>query len=492
MDRRGREADKQIRKEMRKKANQSGKQVIMHQTEKESRRQINLILQSGITWEQGKELGYFHKTAKYIKLNQLGQAYAGQLTLAQQGGSQAGASSSQQQYYHDEDDDDDYEDYEDFDDDTDDDDAYELAPSTPRGPAYPTGDEANNALDHLLLNYSEDSLIRAGYVDLTSSTSGGSQIRLLHAGVDRYRDDMKMVVPATHPKFKVASDYCEKNFPNPMFMFNSRYQQKIVKLLTTEGLKKYEEAEKSAVASAQPERTRLSEVVPKPSKDYETAIKKSLEDWEKQLIEYLNQVKTQNLTIQSIESLNNIVNGIIDYLTKVLSDKIAFDTTVGRDLRIYLDNLIQKGVNEKLYKMLRMVMNQCIIPPLPRGKKYGDFDVGTQNLYDIAYNLYRFVLAYLPLSQKLPYVKLGNIEETMKNWKIWYDDQDDPDDAQYKGLDISGYIIKHGKFPTTLNVESMQAVEQPISSGTTYRINFYYPNPWEASGTIKYFDVVLA
>ncbi len=40
----------------------------------------------------------------------------------------------------------------------------------------------------------------------------------------------------------------------------------------------------------------------------------------------------------------------------------------------------------------------------------------------------------------------------------------------------------------------MQAVEQvqPTSSGTTYRINFYYPNPWEASGTIKYFDVVLA
>lgn len=479
-DRRARaiEAKKDLNRALQQGADATGRQITYEISKEEEKRQINLILEE-MSEADARRLGYFHKTKKVIELNQLGIAYAGIVTQdkqqsvpqAQPGPSSAqpGPSSRARQQY-----------------------AYELASSTSTGPAYPTGPEAELAIDHLRLNYEQDSLIRAGYMDLTNSTAGGTQLRLLWAGLDKYRADMKMVVPSTHPKFLVATEYAKKNFPNPMYMFDTLYEGKIYKALTTEGLKKYEEAEKSAAASAQAERIRLSEVVPKPSKDYETAIKKSLEDWEKQLIEYLNQLKTQKLTLQSIESLSNIVSGIIDYLTKVLSDEIAFDTTVGADLRLYLDNLIQKGVNEKLYKMLRMVMNQCIIPPLPRGKKYGDFDVGTQNLYDIAYNLYRFVLAYLPLSQKLPYVKLGNIEETMKNWKIWYDDQDDPDDAQYKGLDISGYIIKNGTFPTTLNVQTGQAVEQEQSYGTTYRINFYYPNPWEASGTIKYFDVVLA
>lgn len=230
----------------------------------------------------------------------------------------------------------------------------------------------------------------------------------------------------------------------------------------------------------------------KPDKDYEALIKKSFQELEKHLIEYENQQKTQKLTLQSIETLNKKVNDIVIYLTRVLSDEIAFDTTVGADLRLYLDGLIEKGVNKKLNEMLRMVMKQCIIPPLPRGKKYGDFDEGTRKLYDVAINAYQFVILYLPLSQEFPYVKFGNIKETMTNWKIWYDDQDDADDKKYKGFDISGYIIEHGIFPKILNVESGQPVEPVQTYGTTYRINFYYPNPWEASGTIKYFDVVLA
>ena len=58
--------------------------------------------------------------------------------------SQAGPSSRAQQQYYDEDDD--------YEDDDDDYGAYELAPSTPRGPAYPTGPEAQLARDHLRLN----------------------------------------------------------------------------------------------------------------------------------------------------------------------------------------------------------------------------------------------------------------------------------------------------------------------------------------------------
>lgn len=400
-----------------------------------------------------------------------------------------------------------------FDDDTDDDDDYELAPSTPRGPAYPIGDEANNALDHLILNYSQESIIRAGYVKLENTLAGSAQLRLLWAGVDKYRDDMKMVVPSTHPKFKVASDYCEKNFPNPMYMFSTRYQQKIVKLLTTEGLKKYEEAEKSAAASAQAERDRLrrlkeaeelarrkremdaqlSEADRNARANYEARIKSTLEFLNRVYdIAQEDQTNARWSTKNIEEFYKENTKPAFDDLTKTIWDEIQDDRAIGMDSRKYLEDLITKGTNERMNRILRLMMDYCIIPPIPRGKQYEDLDKMTQIKYNLAVGADHFVLDYIKYAEKLNYVHLGNIKQTMKNWTIWYEDQDDADDPKYKGFDISGYIIRTGNLPTTLNVESMQAVEQPISSGTTYRINFYYPNPWEASGTIKYFDVVLA
>jgi len=179
-------------------------------------------------------------------------------------------------------------------------------------------------------------------------------------------------------------------------------------------------------------------------------------------------------------------------LTKTIWNEIQDDRAIGKDSRLYLEDLIKKGTNERMNKILRLMMNFCIIPPIPRGKLYQDLDKMTQIYYGLAVSAENFVLNTIKYAEKLDYVNLGNIKQTMKNWSIWYGDQDDADDPKYKGFDISGYIIKTGKLPTTLNVESMQAVEPVQSYGTTYRINFYYPNPWEASGTIKYFDVVLA
>ncbi len=498
-DRRAQDADKKLRQEMQRMANQSGRQIIIDQDEKESKRQIKLILDQGITWEQGKELGYFHKTAKFIKLNQLGQAYAGQLTLDQQGGSasshagpsqiarptpQAGPSQRQRA-----DSDDDYS-------------AYHTPRGeiTPRGQDYPTSN--TSALENYayllglqanMRNYSEFELLNYMHIDSTpytgsehdlvlqflrnqeqlaknkgliiSNANTGKYDQVSLRGYAFYKDAMasRATSAPVIPPPSTSTPYTITNAEGAFDSFQKRIFGKT---------KETEDRENDLNAR----------------KNYEAEIKKRLDS-----LESTNQTLLKDSRIiRGATNLYEITTSDFNKLTKKLHDKISFDTAVLMDSRLYLHGLIEKGTNEKMNKILRNVMNYCIIPPIPRGKIFGDFDSKTQDLYQIAYDATNFIDATLKYADKLNYVNLGNIKETMKNWRIWYNDQDDADDKKYKGFDISEYIIRTGNLPTTLNVESGQAIEPVQSYGTTYRINFYYPNPWEASGTIKYFDVVLA
>jgi hypothetical protein len=362
---------------------------------------------------------------------------------------------------------------------------------TPRGPAYPTGDEANNALIHLQLNYDVEWLVRSDYLDYDAIQN---VFKLKFSGLEKYRADYKtLVLKRDFPsKFDAAYNYCLVHHKIPPYMFKFKDDNgEINYLLTMKGLEKYEEAQYKAQIDASEKQQEAKQKAP--PTQYEPLIKKALDVLDKNYNQYLDKQKTQTVKVETIEHFyNKSTKPVFDELTKRLHDEITFDEDVLMDSRLYLHGLIEKGTNERMNKILRMVMNTCIIPPIPRGKRFKELDSKTKTLYDVAVNANNFVVDYTDYAHNLRYVNLGNIKETMKNWRIWYNDQDDADDKKYKGFDISGYIIRTGNLPTTLNVESGQAVEPVQTYGTTYRINFYYPNPWEASGTIKYFDVVLA
>ncbi len=276
-------------------------------------------------------------------------------------------------------------------------------------------------------------------MDLINSTAGGTQLRLLQAGLEKYRAAMKMVIQPEHPKYQVATEYAKKNFPNPMYMFDTLYEGKLYKVLTTEGLKKYEEAEKSAAASAQAERDRLrrqkeadelnrrkreldaksSEADRKARANYEAQIKKALDYLDMAHTAALQDKTNARWSTKNIEEFyDENTKPPFDALTKTIWFQMQDDQDLGRDSRLYLEGLIAKGTNERMNKILRMMMKFCIIPPITRGKQFGDMDKLTQIYYSLAVSAQNFVLNYVKYAEKLDYVNLGNIEQTMKNWSI--------------------------------------------------------------------------